>query len=163
MANRVWTAKVFVNSDVGEINPTVEANDAYGAKKQIERIYGPVQDIVNIREITPRSRYGGGGSAGGFFEMLGGCAFWLIAAVVLVSWLGGGNDDKGAPEPSRVSSERVQKQPNPRFTQPAPQSFETVQKRFDPADFEPVQFSSQPPVQPPVAPTPARSQCIKLC
>jgi len=53
MANRTWTAEVFVDSNVGEITATVQASCFTGARQQIERIYGPVQQIVNLREINP--------------------------------------------------------------------------------------------------------------
>lgn len=87
----LWTAEVFVDSSVGTIRPTVEAGTAHGARQQIERLYGPVTQIVNLREV----RGGGGGSSsssggGG----LGFAVLLLIGAAAIGSL---GDDDKPTP------------------------------------------------------------------
>lgn len=65
MAQTQWTAQVYVDSVTGTINPVVQAATLEGAKRQIERIYGPVIQISNIQEL-PRNggvnySYSGGG------------------------------------------------------------------------------------------------------
>ena len=59
MSSKRWTAKVFVNSDVGEIPVEVYASTYHGAEQQIYAKHGNVQQIVNLRENS------GGGSGGG--------------------------------------------------------------------------------------------------
>ena len=62
MATRSWTAEVFVDHEVGVISPVVQAGTLNGAERQIHALYGPVQQIVNLREV--RSGGGGGASSG---------------------------------------------------------------------------------------------------
>ena len=83
----LWTAKVFVNSDVGEITATVEASTPHGAQQQIEAIYGPTQQIVNLRQVNG----GGGGNsdiadaASGCLGTIGGFIFLIAVACGLVN------------------------------------------------------------------------------
>ena len=86
-----WTAKVFVDSSVGEINPIVEAGTPHGAQQQIERIYGPVTQIVNLRQVNERS--GSASEPGG----CGGVVFLVIAAIAAGAIFGGGKDDTKRP------------------------------------------------------------------
>jgi len=50
-----WTAKVFVNSQVGTINTEVEAATFSGAKEQIYAKHGNVQQITNLHQVSNRS------------------------------------------------------------------------------------------------------------
>ena len=50
-----WTAKVFVNSQVGTINTEVEAATFSGAKQQIYAKHGNVQQITNLHQVSNRS------------------------------------------------------------------------------------------------------------
>jgi len=106
MANRAWTAEVFVDHQVGTINPTVYAGTFAGAQQQIERIYGPVQQIVNLREVRqPRHSSGGAqeSSGGG----LGAFVLLIIGAAVVGSFGGGGDSSTPAPAPQSAPIERT--------------------------------------------------------
>lgn len=108
-----WTAQVFVDSNVGQITAEVEASTPQGAEQQINRIYGPVQQIVNLRQSNSRS-FGGGGSApsGG-----SGCAglFWIIVGIIVLGMFGGGEDDKTPSSPSvRPSQQTMVAPPTPK-------------------------------------------------
>jgi hypothetical protein len=78
-----WTAKVFVNSQVGTINTEVEAATFSGAKQQIYAKHGNVQQITNLRQVSNRSSSEGSGvgDVGGAAGLLG-LAFlaWLFYA-----------------------------------------------------------------------------------
>ena len=105
-----WTAQVFVDSSVGEITATVEAGTYHGAIQQIERIYGPVQQITNVRESYNRG--GGGGSSasgGGCLPVLGLLALVIIGGVAST----GGDDDTPTESPQYAPVERVQSAPAP--------------------------------------------------
>jgi len=97
----LWTAKVFVNSQVGEITATVESGTDYGARAQIERIYGHVQQIVNLREV--RSGSGGSGSSSSPVSW-----FWILVGLgaIAVFGGGGGGDKSPAPAPQSAPIER---------------------------------------------------------
>lgn len=47
-----WTAKVFVNSQVGTITTEVEAATYGGARQQIYAKHGNVGQIVNLRQVS---------------------------------------------------------------------------------------------------------------
>lgn len=97
-----WTAQVFVDSNVGTITANVEASTHTGAEQQIRRIYGPVQQIVNLRQVS--SGGGGGMSSGGAQGGLGLAVLLLIGAAML----GGGKGDKTAPTAPVASPERYE-------------------------------------------------------
>ena len=48
----IWEAELFVSSSVGKISVTVEAATHEGARQQIDEIYGPPQQVLNIRQLT---------------------------------------------------------------------------------------------------------------
>lgn len=114
-----WTAEVFVNSDVGTIHPVVEAGTHHGAQQQIERIYGPVTQIVNLRQINERS--GGSGSSsepGG----CGGVLLLIIGAIVVGAFAGGGDDTKRPSTPPESLSQPQSRVAEP-YTPPAPETY----------------------------------------
>lgn len=114
-----WTAEVFVDSTVGSITASVEAATPSGAEQQIRRIYGPVQQIVNLREV----RGGGGGSApepGG----CGGVLLLILAAICIGVFAGGEKKNLPSTPPESLS------QPKSRVVQsPAPVAAEEPQFR----------------------------------
>ena len=81
MATRSWTAEVFVDHEVGVITPVVQAGTLNGAERQIHALYGPVQQIVNLREV----RSGGGG--GGASSSSGGMV-WIVIGLVIIGIFG---------------------------------------------------------------------------
>jgi len=86
--NRVWTAKVFVSSDVGEIDARVVAGTPQGAEKQIRTIYGEVQQIYNLREVgMTNNRVGHMAREGGT-----GCLLLLGALLISAVGIFGGDD-----------------------------------------------------------------------
>ena len=102
----LWTAEVFVNSDVGTIRPTVEASTFHGARDQINRIYGPVTQIVNLRQVNTNNG-GGSSSSGG-----SGCTTFLgfiVLCVMVGSAIFGGDGDSKRPStpPQSPSVERT--------------------------------------------------------
>ena len=106
MATRSWTAEVFVNHEVGVISPVVQAGTLNGAERQIHQIYGPVQQIVNLREV----RSGGGG--GGASSSSGGASLiWIIIGLTVIGIVGGDRtpDDPQGPvvDPVKPSIERL--------------------------------------------------------
>lgn len=112
----LWTAQVFVDSNVGSITANVEASTFHGARQQIERIYGPVQQIVNLREVNTRS--GGSSSSSG-----GGLGFLVLLGLgaAVIGAIGGGGDDKApAPAPERPSIERSYEAPTRSYEPSAP-------------------------------------------
>ena len=130
----LWTAKVFVNSEVGEITATVEASTPHGASQQIKRIYGPVQQIVNLRQVNS----GGGGSYSGGSA---GCGtlFWLILGIVILSFFGGEKDDtkprqqRSAAPVERVAKPYTPEPPKPMFRDyPTPPPSYCVTENFEP-------------------------------
>ena len=132
-----WTAEVFVNSDVGTIHPTVEASTFHGARDQIERIYGPVTQIVNLRQVNERR--GGGGSA----SEPGGCGgvILLILGAIIIGALGGGEKEGRPSTPpeslsqpqSRVAEPYTPAAPEPMFRDyPTPPPSYCVTENFEP-------------------------------
>ncbi len=110
MAAQRWTAKLFVNSDVGEIDAEVYASTLPGARQQIYAKYGDVQQIYNLNAKGPASS-GGGSASGG-----GGClpVFGLLVLVIIGGVAGGGGDDTTPTEtPQAAPVERVQAAPAP--------------------------------------------------
>ena len=105
----LWTAEVFVNSDVGNITATVESSTINGARDQIQRIYGPVQQIVNLREVSS----GGGSSSGG--SSIGGLFFLVVIGSVASIFSGGEGGDSTTPPPAPTPApiERVVPAPAP--------------------------------------------------
>lgn len=133
----LWTAEVFVDSSVGTIRPTVEAGTAHGARQQIERLYGPVTQIVNLREV--RGGGGGGSSSSGG----SGCGL-LFGVLLLIAAAGLGAFDSDEKKPKPTIDQRTEQ-----FTFPT-----------SPAEAEP-----QAPQAPPEPlfrdyPTPPPSYCI---
>ncbi len=111
MAAQRWTAKVFVNSNVGEIDAEVYASTLPGAKQQIRAKYGDYQQIYNLNQVdSPRS--GGGSSSGG-----SGClALVGLAFLIIVGGLAGGGDDDSYTPPESTQDapmERVEYAPAP--------------------------------------------------
>lgn len=107
-----WTAQVFVDSSVGTITAEVEAGTNYGAEQQIKRIYGPVQQIVNLRQV----RQGGSSSS----SSGGGGIGLVVLLLVGAAMIGGGKGDKTtpvAPTPAPQSYERIA--PTPSYANPA--------------------------------------------
>ena len=87
MSSKRWTAKVFVNSNVGEIPVEVYASTFRGAEQQIYAKHGNVQQIKNLRENS-----GGGGSftANGIFSSGGSSdtsGYIALGVFVLCLWL----------------------------------------------------------------------------
>lgn len=117
-----WTAQVFVDSNVGEITANVQASTYPGAKQQIERIYGPVQSIFNLREVS-NSRGGGGSSSGGSGCLaLVGLAFLIIVGGIAGSGGGGDEDYTPSESTSYAPIERVKTAPastTPSYANPA--------------------------------------------
>ena len=109
MAAQRWTAKLFVNSEVGEIDAEVYAATLPGARQQIRAKYGDVQSIYNLNAQGPAGSGGGSGSSMGCLPVFG-----LLALVVIAGVFGGGSDDT-APVESRQAApvERVQATPVP--------------------------------------------------
>jgi len=89
-----WTAKVFVDSTVGEITANVEACTHEGARQQIERIYGPTQQIVNLRQVNGGNG-GGGSSSGG-----AGCLPLLVIVGIIAAAIGGGGTNEKQNRPT---------------------------------------------------------------
>ena len=119
----LWTAEVFVNSEVGNITATVEAATLPGAENQIRRIYGPVQQIVNLRQVNTRSGGSSSSSSGG-----GGLGFLVLLGLgaAVIGAIGGGGDDKApAPAPERPSIERSYEAPT--------RSYEPIAPVYEPA------------------------------
>ena len=113
-----WTAQVFVDSSVGEITANVEAGTFHGAKQQIERIYGPVKQIVNLREVhTPR---GGGSSSSSGGGSLGGAFLGLIVLAGIGAFVGSGDNKSPSPAPQRPSIERSYEAPTRTYEPAAP-------------------------------------------
>ena len=87
----LWTAEVFVNSNVGRITTEVEAATPYGAKEQIYAKHGKVQQIVNLRQVSRNSSSSSDGdfSIEGIGTLIGiGFAIWLFMTftpIVLMS------------------------------------------------------------------------------
>jgi hypothetical protein len=110
MAATRWTAKLFVNSDVGEIDAEVYASTLPGARQQIQAKYGDVQQIYNLRQAS--------GSAVSVSSG-GGCApavgvLFLIICGMVVGGNGGGSDDYTPSESTQnAPMERVQSAPAP--------------------------------------------------
>ncbi len=111
MAATRWTAKVFVNSQVGEIDAEVYASTIPGARQQIRAKYGDFQQIYNLRE--ERLPSGGGSSSSGG----SGCLALLgLGALIIIGGLaGGGDNDNYTPieTPQAAPVERVQAAPVP--------------------------------------------------
>jgi len=103
MANRSWTAEVFVDSNVGTITANVQASCFSGAKQQIERIYGPVQQIVNLREVNTSHGSASAGTGGS----LGALVLVGIGISIIGGIFGGGesiqNGSPSAPESAPVA------------------------------------------------------------
>ena len=111
MAAQRWTAKLFVNSDVGEIDAEVYASTLPGARQQIYAKYGDVQQIYNLNAKGPASSGGGSSASGG-----GGCLTILgLAALVIIGGVAGGGSDDTAPVETHQAApvERVQAAPAP--------------------------------------------------
>ena len=107
MSNRIWTAKVFVSSDVGEITVRVEAGTPHGAESQIRAIYGDVQQIYNLHEVRGTTNLSSGGSS------VGTAGLFLLGAV-LIGFIGiFGGDDFTEPEEPSNSPESEYKAPEP--------------------------------------------------
>ena len=120
-----WTAQVFVDSNVGEITANVQASTYPGAKQQIERLYGPVQSIFSLRQVSNGNGNGGGSSSGGnpFLALVG------LAGLLIVGGAIAGSDGGGDYTPSESTEyapvERVQAAPDsvaPVAPKAAPQS-----------------------------------------
>ncbi len=110
MAATRWTAKVFVNSQVGEIDAEVYASTIPGARQQIRAKYGDFQQIYNLRE--ERLRTGGSSSSGGGT----GCLALLgLGALIIVGGLAGGDEGSYTPPESTQDApmERVEYAPAP--------------------------------------------------
>ncbi len=107
MAATRWTAKLFVNSDVGEIDAEVYASTYPGAKQQIQAKYGDVQQIYNLRQASGSASSSSGGA--GCLPLLG-----LGLLVIIGGVFGGGSDDKTPTETyQNAPVERVQAAPAP--------------------------------------------------
>ena len=142
MSQRQWTAEVYVDSVTGTIQPVVQAGTLQGAKQQIERLYGPVTQIANIREL-PHNRAGGGSSDGGgsgLGALLG--LVVLIGAGVVIA--GGGGGDSSAPSPSQPSYQApVERSYQPSYQQaPAPSYYENSTKYQEPVTIQEESTSS---------------------
>ena len=98
-----WTAEVFVDSTVGSITANVEAGTHQGAVQQIERIYGPVQQIANVREVSSR----GGGSAPSGGSGCGSAILFILAAICIGVFSGGEKDTSPSETPQAAPMERV--------------------------------------------------------
>ena len=84
--SRRWTAKVFVNSNVGEIPVEVYASTYEGARQQIYAKHGDVQHISNLYEQSEKSGGGSGldiGSTGALVILGGG----LLAFFTITPWI----------------------------------------------------------------------------
>ena len=106
MAAQRWTAKLFVNSDVGEIDAEVYASTLPGARQQIQAKYGNVQQIYNLRQASGSSSSTSGGM--GCLPLLG------LGLLVIIGGVFGGSDDNTPTEtPQAAPIERVQADPAP--------------------------------------------------
>ena len=130
-----WTAQVFVDSNVGEITANVQASTYPGAKQQIERIYGPVQSIFNLREVS-NSRGGGGSSSGGnpILALVGLAGLILIGGVASTT---DSNDYTPSETYDNAPVERVQAAPAPIARKAAPQSASPAPSYCVTENFEP--------------------------
>ena len=110
MAAQRWTAKLFVNSDVGEIDAEVYASTLPGARQQIRAKYGDVQQIYNLNAKGPASSGGGSSASGG-----SGCLILLgLGAIIICGGIFGTDDDTTPTEtPQAAPVERVQAAPAP--------------------------------------------------
>lgn len=111
-----WTAEVFVDSSVGTINPIVEAGTPHGATQQIERIYGPVTQIVNLRELPPNR--GGGSSSVSQPGGCGGVLLLIIGAIVVGAFAGGDDTKRPSERPEGTPKTYIQRSVS---TPPEPQ------------------------------------------
>ena len=111
MAIRSWTAEVFVNSEVGVIKPVVQSGTLYGAEAQIKQIYGPVQQIVNLREV----RTGGGGGEEGSSVSAPVSLLWIVIGLATLGFIGSakGPDEPQGPvvNPEKPAIERIAEPP----------------------------------------------------
>ena len=124
-----WTAKVFVNSNVGEITANVEASTYPGARQQIENIYGPVQSIFNLREVSSN---GGGAASGGngCLALIGLAGLILIGGVA--STTGGGDDYTPSETYENAPVERVEYAPKTSTPNYANHSGPCITENFEP-------------------------------
>jgi len=108
MAATRWTAKLFVNSDVGEIDAEVYASTLPGARQQIQAKYGDVQQIYNLRQASGSSSSSSGGV--GCLPLLG-----LGVLIIIGGVAGSGGSDDYTPSESTQNApmERVQSAPAP--------------------------------------------------
>jgi len=102
MAAQRWTARLFVNSEVGTIDAEVYAATLPGARQQIRAKYGDVQQIYNLNAQGP-SGGGGSSSSGG-----AGClpVFGLLALVIIGGVFGGSDDKTPTQTPQAAPVER---------------------------------------------------------
>ncbi len=110
MAAQRWTAKLFVNSDVGEIDAEVYASTLPGARQQIYAKYGDVEQIYNLNSVSSRGSSSSSAGGSGCLALLG------LAALIIVGGLaGGGGNDSYTPSdtPEYAPVERVQSAPAP--------------------------------------------------
>ena len=128
----LWTAEVFVNSDVGTIRPTVEASTFHGARDQINRIYGPVTQIVNLREVNTRSGGGSSSEPGG----CGGVLLLVIGAILVGVFAGGEKENRPSTPPESLSQPQSYvappSQPDPQFESYANPPGPCVTDNFEP-------------------------------
>ena len=123
MSTRNWTAKVFVNSDVGTIDAYVSSSTRYGAEQQIRAKYGDYEQMYNLREVSGN----GGGSAsepGG----CGGVVLLIIGAIIIGAFAGGEKDGRPSTPPESFS------QPQSRII---PQTYANPPGPCVTANFEP--------------------------
>ncbi len=124
MSTRTWTAKVFVNSSVGTINPVVQANTLRGAEQQINSLHGPVEQIVNLREINPNRAASASSSSGGggCLSILGLGALLAIGAVSGV--FDGGEGSSPSESPQSPVMEKVETYQAPATTYEPVETYE---------------------------------------
>lgn len=85
-----WRAKCWLGSDSGYQELEVQSNTSYGAKRQLEEIYGAEQ-IINLRQVNSGS--GGSSSEGSWalILLLGSFAilyyFWPFFVGIAILWI----------------------------------------------------------------------------
>ena len=131
-----WTAKVFVDSTVGEITANVEAGTFEGAEQQIRRIYGPVTQIVNLRQVNGGG--GGGSSSGG-----SGCLGLLVVVGIIAAAIGGGGDSDEKKNLPMNPPETIQQPQSQVFEQPTYVAPEGFSPRYEAPQYEAPRYEVQ--------------------
>ena len=133
MAAQRWTARCFVNSEVGTIDVEVYAATLPGAKQQIYAKYGDVQQIVNL---NPQGRSSGPSTGSGG----GGCAtlFWIVVGIIAIGVFGGELPDESSPSAPERSYSAPPERVVPTAPEPQWEDYETpppsycVTENFEP-------------------------------